>query len=163
MASLKANFDHKNPEDVPVRAIKRGTAVFERRLNISAQAAFDTWTRPIDLHLRRDRAGNLFSYVAFDFRVDGETIFGFGTPEGRWYRAKLRYEEIVDGKRITYVLTIKSRHRLVYLGTVTISFRQTATGCVQTYSEQGTSFDNEPVPDHLQWHAERLFGRNFWV
>lgn len=161
MASSRTNLDHENPEDAPVRAIKRGTAVFERRLSIPPQAAFDEWTRPVDLHLRRDGAGNLFSYVSFVFRIDGETVFGFGTPDGKWYRAKMRYEEIVEGQRITYVLTIKRRHRLVYLSTVTITFKETVAGCVQTYSEQGTSFDNEPVPDHLQWYAQRLFGRNF--
>ncbi|MGN8019625.1 SRPBCC family protein [Phyllobacterium sp. 22229] len=161
MASPGTSLDHANPEDMPVRAIKRGTAVFERRLDIPAQAAFTAWTRPIDLHLRRDRSGNLFSYVSFDFRIDGETIFGFGAPDGRWYRARQRYEEIVEGKRITYVLTIKRRHKLVYLGTVTISFADTATGCTQTYCEQGTSFDNESIPDHVQWYAGRLFGTGF--
>ncbi|QND54429.1 hypothetical protein HB779_21140 (plasmid) [Phyllobacterium sp. 628] len=132
-------------------------------MDISPQAAFDEWSRPIDVYLRRDRTGNLFSYVSFDFRIDSETVFGFGTPDGKWYRAKQRYEEIVEGQRITYILTIKCRHKLVYLSTVTISFKETPAGCVQIYSEQGTSFDNEPVPDHLQWYAERLFGKNFSI
>ncbi|MGO4448264.1 SRPBCC domain-containing protein [Phyllobacterium sp. TAF24] len=161
MASSRPGIELENPEEAPVRAIKRGTAVFERRLGISPQAAFGEWSRPVDLHLRRDRAGNLFSYVSFDFRLDSETVFGFGTPDGKWYRAKMRYEEIAEGQRITYVLTIKRRHRLIYLSTVTISFRETTDGCVQTYSEQGTSFDGEPVPDHLQWYAQRLFGKGF--
>lgn len=153
-----ARLDGETPEGVLARTTKRGTVVFEKHLNLSVQAAFDAWTRPVALHLRRDRAGNLFSYVSFDFRPGGETVFAFGTPEGHGYRATLRYEDIIEDSRISYVLTIKRGNRLVYLGTVTVAFRQTADGCMQTYTEQGTRFDSEPMPDHLQWYAERLFG-----
>lgn len=155
-----ARLDGEDPGGMLARTMKRGTVVFEKHLNMPARAAFDEWRRPIEVHLRRDRAGNLFSYVSFDFRAGGETVFAFGTPDGNWYRAKLRYEEIIDDSRITYVLTIKSGNRLVYLSTVTVVFRETAGGCVQIYAEQGTSFDNEPIPDHLQWYADRLFGRS---
>ena len=89
------------------RSVHHATIVIDRDFEASPSRVYACWADPA-LRALWDFPGEGWeaTQIESDFRVGGRKVSRFGPPGGPQYTEDMRYEDIVEGRRIVFAYTI---------------------------------------------------------
>jgi uncharacterized protein YndB with AHSA1/START domain len=125
------------------------TIVVKRVYDAKPARVFAAWSDPQALarwYVPGD--GSWVSRVnKHEFRVGGAKHLAFGPAGGPMYAEDCRYEDIVDGERICFVMTILRGEARITTSMVTVEIAPHPGGAETTVTDQLVILSGEDAPD----------------
>ena len=125
------------------------TIVVKRVYDAPPARVFAAWSEPAALarwYLPGD--GSWTSRIdTHDFRIGGRKHLTFGPSGGPQYSEDCRYEDIVDDKRICFVMTIGRGEERITTSMVTVEIAAHAGGATTTVTDQLVILNGEDTAD----------------
>jgi uncharacterized protein YndB with AHSA1/START domain len=136
------------------RSTDHGTFVVRRTYDASARRTFAAWSDP---EAKARWFGGGQSEFDLDFRVGGVERHRGAAPDGRAYRFRGVYHEIVPNERIIYSYEMFIDDALISVSLATVEFRADGDATDLVFTEQVAFLDGLETMKSREGGTESLF------